>query len=84
MDERLHEYKPSRERDLIMEALLLVRQKAEEAAELLKRQGYRDDAHKVSNIAQAASTRRCLMAQTFAVEDGRDVRTGAAEGPGEA
>lgn len=57
-----------------MRALSDLTRQAAETAELLKRKGYPDDAHKLRNVAQAARSRRCLMAQTFAIEDGREVR----------
>jgi hypothetical protein len=67
--DELHEFEPSPDRDEIIRELEGLTGEAQRVADLLDRKGYKDDAHKVRNIAQSVSARRCLMAQTFAIED---------------
>lgn len=80
-DEGQPRWKQTEKRDHIYVALSQAQDYLEMAARAMERDGYPGDAHKTRNIAQSASARRCLMEQTWEMEDAakRAARKGKAK-----
>lgn len=62
-------YRKTGNRLHILVALSSAQESLEMAARAMEKDDQRDHAHKTRNIAQSASARRCLMEQTWEMED---------------
>lgn len=71
MGDELHEFKYTEDRAEIMRELAGLASEAARVADVILKKGYPEDADKTRNIAQAAASRRSLMAQAFEAEDKR-------------
>lgn len=62
-------YRTTKKRERILDELTAARDSLERAAVMMEKDAYAEAAHKTRNIAQSAAARRCLMEQTWEIED---------------
>ncbi|MCA1567258.1 MAG: hypothetical protein LC803_16720 [Acidobacteria bacterium] len=81
VDEGLPRYRATKKRLVILDPLNSAQESLEIAARAMERDGYPNDAHRTRNVAQSAGARRCLMEQTWEMEDAakRAARKGKAK-----